>query len=65
MSPRVRKLVGSFVVLAFMSGYIWAATLIAARLPDNQFARLAFYAVAGIGWGVPLFPFITWMQRPR
>ena len=63
MSPRIRKLIGAVAMVAFMAGYIWAATLVAARLPDHQLARLAFFAVAGIAWGVPLFPLITWLQR--
>lgn len=63
MSPRLRKLIGSLGIVAFMAAYIWLATLIAARLPDNQLVRLVFFAVAGIGWGFPLFPLISWVQR--
>ncbi len=63
MSPHVRKLFGAFAIVGFMAAYIWGATLIAARLPDNQWAKLAFFAVAGIGWGFPLFPLIAWLER--
>ena len=63
MSPRIRKLFGAFAITGFMALYIWVATLLAARLPDNQFAQLAFYAVAGIAWGFPLFPLIAWLER--
>jgi hypothetical protein len=27
--------------------------------------QLAFYALAGICWGIPLFPLISWMNRGR
>ena len=66
MPPRVRKIFGAFAITGFMALYIWVATLIAARLPDNQFAQLAFFGVAGIAWGFPLFPLIAWLERgPR
>lgn len=66
MSPRARKVVGVFAILAFMAAYIWAATLIAERLPDNRAVQLIFFVVAGMGWGLPLFPLIAWAQRdPR
>jgi hypothetical protein len=63
MSPRVRKLIGSAAVLAFMTVYIWGASALSAWVPDNQFAKLLYFAAAGIAWGFPLFPLITWMQR--
>ena len=65
MPPRLRRLIGCLGIVAFMAAYIWLATLIAARLPDNRVAHLAFFALAGVLWGVPLFPLITWIQRPR
>ena len=63
MSPRVRKLFGSVLVVAFMAAYIWGAAALSARVPDSQIAKLIYFAVAGIAWGFPLFPLITWMQR--
>jgi hypothetical protein len=63
MQPRTRKLVGTLAVVLFLAVYIWLASLLAARLPSNQWAQLAFFAVAGIAWGFPLFPLISWMQR--
>ena len=48
-----------------MVGYIWAATLIAERLPEAPVIQLLFFLVAGTAWGLPLFPFISWMQRDR
>jgi hypothetical protein len=65
MSPRVRKLVGSVGVLAFLAFYIWAATAVAERLPDNIVIQLIYFAIVGTVWGVPLFPLIAWVQRGR
>ena len=63
MSPRVRKFIGMIAILAFCTAYVTAAIAIGAHLPDHWAARLAFYGVVGIFWGVPLFPLIKWMNR--
>ena len=65
MSARVRKAIGSLGVLVFIGAYIWAAATLGGMIPDIWFARLAFYAVAGVAWGVPLIPLILWMNRGR
>jgi len=63
MTPRARKLIGSFGILIFMTAYIWLGTIIAEKVPAHPAAQILFFAVAGIGWGFPLFPFIAWMNR--
>jgi hypothetical protein len=65
MSPRIRKLIGGFGLLVFLGGYIWAASTISDHLPDNGAVRLAFYAIAGLGWGIPILPLLSWMDRGR
>ena len=68
MSPPLRSLIGSLAMLAFLAGYIWLATAIAARLPDAPWAWLVFYAVVGSAWGVPLIPLLSWIAgkpKPR
>ena len=65
MSARLRKAIGGLGMLAFLVGYIWAAATLGGMVPDLWFARLAFYAVAGVAWGVPLIPLIIWMNRGR
>ena len=63
MSPRLRKLIGLFAILAFLTIYVIVASTIGDYIPDHWAAQLAFYAVAGTLWGVPLFPLIRWMER--
>ena len=63
MSPRLRKFIGMIAILAFCTAYVAAAIAIGTHLPDHWAARLAFYGVVGIVWGVPLFPLIRWMNR--
>ena len=65
MSPRVRKLVGSLMVLVFLGFYVWAAATLAERLPDRPALQLIYFAVVGTAWGLPLFPLITWIQSGR
>ena len=66
MSPRLRKLVGSAAMLAYLFAYIVIALAVADRLPDSNLVRLAYYAVVGTVWGLPLYPLFLWMNRvPR
>jgi hypothetical protein len=65
MPPRLRKLIGSVAVLAFLAVYIAVAVTLADRLPDNRLVQLAYFVVVGTAWGLPLLPLIAWMQRGR
>ena len=65
MSARVRKFVGGIGILVFLAAYIWAVTAIAEYVTDQVFIKTLFYAVAGIGWGVPILPLLSWMNRGR
>ena len=62
MPTRLRKLFGSAGVLAFLGAYVWAVSLLADRVPANTWAQTAFFAAAGVLWGVPLIPLIRWMN---
>ena len=63
MSPRLRKFIGMLGIGAFAVAYVALAVTISDHLPDHWAARLAYYAVVGTVWGVPLFPLITWMNQ--
>ena len=65
MTARARKFIGGIAILAFLAGYVWLASLISDHLPDLWWARLAFYAVVGMAWGVPILPLLSWMNRGR
>ncbi|MFM1960099.1 MAG: hypothetical protein RL588_1616 [Pseudomonadota bacterium] len=65
MQPTLRSFIGSVAILVFLAAYIWAATAIADRLPDDMRIKLVFFAVAGLGWGLPILPLMTWMNRGR
>jgi hypothetical protein len=65
MSARVRKFIGLFGILIFVSAYALAASKIAEHLPDNIAMELAFYLVVGTAWGLPMLPLIRWMNSGR
>ena len=62
MPTRLRKLIGSAGVVAFLGGYIWLMSLLADHVPPSTWAQTAFFAAAGVLWGVPLIPLIRWMN---
>lgn len=65
MNPRVRKLIGLVGILAFLVLYVGLVVRAAAWVPDHGPGQLAFYLLAGVLWGVPILPLITWMNRGR
>lgn len=66
MRQRTRKLVGTIILVAFVSTYaLTAMTLAATRLPGSSgLTQLVFYVVAGLIWVLPAGILVTWMQRP-
>lgn len=60
----MRRLIGSIGCLAFLVFWIWAAVSLSDHLPDIMWLKLIYFAVAGVGWGVPLLPLIAWSNRP-
>ena len=65
MNPRLRKLIGLFGILGFLLVYVSLVIRVAAYVPDHGPWQFAFYLVAGISWGVPILPLISWMNRER
>jgi len=65
MSTRIRKLIGGFLIVAFLAAYAATAAAIGARLPEQWLVKLAYYVVVGTAWGLPLIPLLSWMNRGR
>jgi hypothetical protein len=63
MGPRTRKAVGSLAMLLFLLIYVGLAAKLGSMLPAQWLVRLIYYGVAGVAWGLPLIPLITWMNR--
>jgi hypothetical protein len=66
MPPRLRKLVGTVLLVVFVSLYaLTAMTVAAAKLPGaSGLTQLVFFVVAGTLWVVPAGALIAWIQRP-
>jgi predicted membrane channel-forming protein YqfA (hemolysin III family) len=60
---RLRKLIGSFAVMAVLFAWIWAFTSLYDRLPQNRFVHLVYFVVLGMGWVLPVIPMISWMGK--
>ena len=63
MPMRVKKMLGSLFIFLFVVFWILLAMGLARHVPPQWYWQLAFYAVMGLGWGVPIFPVLSWMER--
>ena len=66
MPQRIRKLVGTVLLVAFVAFYaLTAMTVAAAKLPGTSgWVQLAFFVVAGLLWVLPAGVLIAWMAKP-
>ena len=63
MPQSQRRIVASIVLIVFLGVWIWGAATIGSMLVSApKWQSLIFFAVAGIGWAVPLKPVFTWMN---
>ena len=66
MTRRVRKLLGTFLIIGFVTVYALVVMVIA-QMPIVQtagrFAQMLFFLAAGLAWTLPLLPLIRWMER--
>jgi hypothetical protein len=65
MPLRLKKMLGSLFICVFVLFWVWAAASLSVFVPDNKVAELLFYAVAGLGWGLPILPILSWMEREK
>jgi hypothetical protein len=66
MPQRLRKLVGTILLVALVSIYaLTVMTIAAAKLPGTSaWVQAIFYVAAGLAWVAPAAALISWMQRP-
>ena len=67
MPERLRKLIGTVVLVAFICFYaLTAMTIAAAKLPGTSgLTQLVYFVVAGLAWVIPAGALIAWMVKPR
>lgn len=65
MPLRLKKIIGSLFVCVFVLFWVVLAIGLANRVPNVWYLQLAFYAVMGLGWGLPIFPVLVWMEKSK
>ena len=72
MSPRIRKLAGTVLLLVVLAIYslLVAVAASAVLTGTNKIVEMIFYAIAGVAWVLPAGYLIRWMyatpkQAPR
>ena len=65
MQPRLKKLIGTVLLVAMVIVYALIATTIASyRLANaSPWVHLAFFAAGGVLWIAPAMWLIAWMER--
>ncbi len=65
MRQRVRKLIGTIVILIFVCVYaLMAMALAQGRVTEaSKWVQTIAYVVLGLAWILPLLPLIKWMER--
>lgn len=65
MSPRIKKLIGTILILVWLPVYaLLASGLALLILPKaNGFVAFLYYAIAGTLWAVPVGLMFPWMFR--
>ena len=66
MGTRIRKLIGTVVMLAFIFFYaLFAMAVAEGRISDApKLVQTLAYIVLGLIWIVPLMPLVRWMAKP-
>ncbi|MCB1453315.1 MAG: DUF2842 domain-containing protein [Rhizobiaceae bacterium] len=66
MPPRLRKLVGTLILLALVVIYALVATTVAvAQLQESSWVvHLGFFFLSGLLWIIPAMFIISWMAKP-
>lgn len=63
MSPRLKKLLGLFLLLPALLVYFGAVVTLADMLPSHWLVKLIYFVIAGLLWALPMIPFMRWMER--
>jgi len=66
MPVRVRKLIGTILLIVLVILYAWIATMVAvAQLAESgPLVHLAYFLFTGLLWILPAMAIIKWMVKP-
>jgi Protein of unknown function (DUF2842) len=67
MRRRLRKFIGTSIVIGFVPVYGLVAMTLAQARPVREatvFIQILCFACLGLAWILPLMPLIRWMEKP-
>lgn len=66
MPMRLKKLIGTFLLIVLVLVYAWVATIVAvAQLSESgPLVHLAFFTLTGLLWVLPAMGIIKWLMIP-
>ena len=66
MPPRLRKLIGTILIIILVLAYALIATTVASATLGQSawYIRLLYFAVTGLLWILPAMLIIKWMEKP-
>jgi Protein of unknown function (DUF2842) len=60
-----RRAIGMSLTLVVLMIYVFFAASIGGLFAEKHWtAQIAFFAIAGMGWALPLYPVFVWMRKP-
>jgi hypothetical protein len=63
VQPTHRRAIGMFATLVVLIVYTFFALSVGGLFADKPpLAQIAFFAVAGLAWVIPLYPVYKWMR---
>ncbi len=62
MPVRLRKLIGGLALVIFVCVYAVCVVIAGEHVPDVWWMKMIYFTVAGLSWGVPILPLLTWMN---
>jgi len=63
LSLPLRRAIACVGIILFLIFYVGLISNIGQRLPDHPLIRMLFYGLAGIVWGIPVLPIISWSEN--
>lgn len=67
MPPRLRKLIGTILIIILVLFYALVATTVASATLGQSpwYIHLLYFAVTGLLWILPAMLIIKWMEKPE
>jgi hypothetical protein len=58
----IRRVIACIAIFVFLILYVMGVLTIGDFIKENKGLSLAFYSLAGLLWGLPILPIISWSE---